>query len=461
MDRVTDMTKGKPIRLIFFFSLPLMFGGMFQQLYMIVDTMIVGRGVGIQALTALGAADWINWMVLWTIQGLTQGFSVLIAQEFGANHIAALRKTLAMIVKLCLLFGIFITAASLLAAKPLLLLLKTDPTIIGGSQTYLYVQFSGTLVIIAYNMASAVLRCLGDSRTPLLAIVIASVANIVLDLLFVLVFHWGIFGAAVATVIAQFFSFLFCVHAMRKLEILQMQPADWQNDRAVMRQLCRLGIPTALQNGIIAIGGFVVQYVLNGLGLIFVAGFTATNKIYGILESAAIAFGYAMTAYMGQNCGAGLVKRIDAGMRSVLMLCAGVSAVISVTMILFGRYVLQLFVSAREASAQAVLDVAYQYLFVMSCVLILLFLVHTFRSCLQGLGNPTIPMLSGFIELGVRICVALLLPRLIGASGIFFAEVAAWAGAVLLMVIYYYANIKAIKRGILCSQPRPAAKEKV
>ena len=448
MQRITDMTCGKPAQLIFFFSLPLMLGGVFQQLYMIVDTIIVGRGVGIHALASLGAADWINWMVLWAIHGFTHGFSVLIAQEFGAGRPDALRKVTAMIVKLCIVFGVLLTAASLFAVQPLLVLLHTENTVIGGARLYLYVQFSGTLVFIAYNIAAAILRCLGDSRTPLSAIIVASFVNIVLDLLFVLVFHWGIFGAAIATVFAQLCSFLFCMGAMRRLPLLHLQPEDWKNDRSVLMHLCRLGIPTALQNSIIAIGGLVVQFVLNGVGFVFVAGFTATNKLYGMLESTAIAFGYAMTAYMGQNRGAGLTARIDAGMHSVLLLSAGFSTVISVSMLLFGRNILRLFVSSSDANAHAVLEIAYRYLFIMSCLLFVLFLVHAYRSVLQGLGNTTVPMLSGLVEMVVRIGVALLLPRLIGENGIFFAEVAAWSGAASLMMIYYYVKIHDIKCSI-------------
>lgn len=448
MQRITDMTCGKPAQLIFFFSLPLMLGGVFQQLYMIVDTIIVGRGVGIHALASLGAADWINWMVLWAIHGFTHGFSVLIAQEFGAGRPGCAsqshchdRQTLHRIRGSS-------DRCKLVCRPASASLLHTENTVIGGARLYLYVQFSGTLVIIAYNMAAAILRCLGDSRTPLSAIIVASFVNIVLDLLFVLVFHWGIFGAAIATVFAQLCSFLFCMGAMRRLPLLHLQPEDWKNDRSVLMHLCRLGIPTALQNSIIAIGGLVVQFVLNGFGFVFVAGFTATNKLYGMLESTAIAFGYAMTAYMGQNRGAGLTARIDAGMHSVLLLSAGFSTVISVSMLLFGRNILRLFVSSSDANAHAVLEIAYRYLFIMSCLLFVLFLVHAYRSVLQGLGNTTVPMLSGLVEMVVRIGVALLLPRLIGENGIFFAEVAAWSGAASLMMIYYYVKIHDIKCSI-------------
>ncbi len=233
MVRVTDMTHGRPIRLILLFSLPLMLGSVFQQLYTIVDTIIIGRGVGMQALASIGAADWINWLVLWGLQGFTQGFAILAAQEFGAGAYDRLRRVLAMIVKLSCWFGIAVTITSLLLVRPLLTLLHTDPAVFGGAQTYLYVQFGGSLIIIAYNMAAAVLRCLGDSRTPLFAIIAASFANIarpaVCDGL-----GWGIFGASFATVLAQLIAFLLCLRSLWRLPFVQLTKADWKTDPAIL-----------------------------------------------------------------------------------------------------------------------------------------------------------------------------------------------------------------------------------
>lgn len=453
--RTRDMTAGKPLGLIFSFSLPLMLGSIFQQGYMIVDAMVVGRGVGVQALASLGASDWINWMFLWAIHGFTHGFSVLVAQAYGARAEKGLRKTVAMLTLLCIGLGLLLTILGLLAIDPLLLLLRTEASIIDGSRLYLRVLFVGTIAVFAYNMAAAILRSMGDSRTPLIAMVLAAVINIALDLLFVLVFHWGIFGAAFATVLAQAFSFVYCLCVMRRLPALALSREDWQLDRGLMRHLMRYGLPIAFQNSIIAIGGMVVQYVLNGFGFLFVAGFTATNKLYGVLESAAISFGYAMTAYMGQNQGARRVERIDAGLRAVVQLSIGFSVVISLAMILFGRNILGLFVSAREAGAEEVIGIAYQYLLIMSYLLLVLFLLHAYRSSLQGLGNVTVPMLSGIAELVMRIATALLLPRFMGADGIFFAEVAAWCGAAVCLMSYYHAKIGSIKHAILAAGGGP------
>lgn len=447
--RTKDMTSGSPIRLILLFSLPLMLGNVFQQGYTIIDSIIVGRGVGVQALAALGAADWINWLFLWAIHGFTNGLSVPIAQAFGAEDSDSLRKAVAMITLLCGGIGLFLTVAGLLSAAPLLHLMQTEDVLFAGAYRYLQVLFAGTFAVIAYNMAAAILRCMGDSRTPLLAMVAAACINIALDLLFVMVFEWGIFGAALATVLAQFVAFCYCLWVLRRL--LRIEKQDWAPDRVLLLRLLRLGIPPALQNGIIAVGGMVLQSVINGFGVAFVAGFTATNKLYGVLESTAISLGYAMVAYMGQNRGARRTDRIDKGMRSVLLLCVIFSSAIALTMIVFGHDLLRLFVSAKEQHAAEVIEIAYRYLFIMSCPLLLLFFVHVYRSALQGLGNMFAALLSGVLEMTMRIAAALLLPLVMGRDGIFYAEVAAWGSAGIYMMLYYYTHISEIKQNIVTS----------
>lgn len=426
-----------------------MLGGIFQQLYIVVDTIIVGQGVGMSALASLGASDWINWFVLWGIHGFTQGLSIIVAHTFGARDYARLRRSIAMIILLCVLFSILLTVCSLLAVTPLLRLMGTSPEIFRGAQHYLYVLFSGAPIVIAYNMAAAILRCLGDSRTPLVSLLVSSAVNIALDLVFVLVLQWGIIGAGIATIIAQLVSFLLCLSVLQHKKFLHLTRHDWKPDLSLLCYLCRLSIPAALQNSVIAVGGMVLQSVINSCGFLFVAGFTATNKLYGLLESTAIAFGYTMTTYMGQNMGARKTERIDRGLRSVLLLSLLFSSAIGVTMILCGRHILTLFLSTSAAHADQVLQIAYHYLFIMSCFLFLLFLIHVYRSSLQGLGNTIVPMLSGFSEMLMRILVAFLLPYLFGQEGLYYAEVCAWVGAVLPPLFYYHATIRRTKQRIM------------
>lgn len=443
--KLMDMTTGNPTKLIFRFSLPLMVGNIFQQCYTIVDAIIVGQGVGVDALAAVGASDWINWMLLWMMQGLAQGCGVLIAQYFGAKEMDSLRRTVTMSILLCGVSGVLLTAIGLAVARPMLMLLQTPEEILEEAFIYLFILFSGTLIVMAYNVLSSILRALGDGKTPLIAMGIAGGINILLDMLFVLVFHWGIAGAAIATIIAQFFSAVYCLLSIRRIPLLRFTKQDWRLDTALIVRLGKLGIPIALQNGIIAIGGMAVQYVLNTFGTLFIAGFTATNKMYGILECSAISFGYAMNTYMGQNMGARRLDRIRRGIRSVLGLSIGFSVVIGAVAIIFGRSLLALFISSTDVNHDQVLDIAYQYLFIMASLILVLYLLHAYRSSLQGLGNTKMPMVSGFIESVMRIGVALIGPLLLGEFGIFLCEPAAWTGAAVFLIIMYYCEVRKVE----------------
>lgn len=447
-ERTKDMTTGKPAGLLLSFALPLMAGSICQQLYTMVDTMVVGQVLGVEALAALGAADWLNWMVLGIVMGFTQGFSILISQRFGANDGDGLRRVTAMSTILSAIIAVVTTAASLLTAEPLLRLLNTPEEILPGSLSYLQIIFSGVTIVTAYNMMASILRALGDSRTPLYAMLVASVVNIGLDLLFVMVFHWGIPGAAAATVIAQGCSCVFCLWVLRRLTVLKMQKSDWKPDSVLIRRLFQLGLPMAFQNAVIAVGGLVVQYVINQFGMIFVAGFTATNKLYGLLELAATSFGFSMATFAGQNLGAKKYERIRLGMRSALKIAIATALVISVLMILFGKYVLLLFISGEPEEVAAVLEVAYTYLSIMCSVLFILYLLHLYRSALQGMGDTVIPMVSGIAELTMRISCALLLPIWLGQFGIYFAEIAAWTGAAVILAAFYYIRLHHLLHGI-------------
>ncbi len=442
------MTQGRPARLIISFALPLMLGNMFQQMYTMVDTMIVGKAVGVTALASLGASDWLNWLVIGLIQGLTQGFSIQISQRFGAEDWDGLNRSITGCLLLSGGIGVVLTAAALLAVEPVLLLLNTPADVLPGSLLYLRIMFSGTLVVMAYNALASVLRALGNSRTPLVAMVIASIVNIALDLLFVLGFHWGIAGAAAATVIAQVVSCLVCLWALRSLPIPRVERAHWRLSAALARRLLSLGAPLALQNTIIAVGGMVVQSVVNSFGVLFVAGYTATNKLYGLLEIAATSFGFSMATYTGQNLGAKKIDRIRSGIRSATWMAVAMALFITACMILFGKFILMLFISGDPAEQEQVLAIAYRYLFIMSTVLFVLYLLHIYRSSLQGMGDTIVPMISGFVEMLMRIGCAIFLPAFVGQDGVFLAEVVAWTGAAILLVSMFFVRLHRLEKGL-------------
>lgn len=444
--KVRDMTVGSPGKLIMLFAFPLMLGNIFQQLYTMVDTMVVGQVVGVEALAALGAVEWIMWLVLGIAQGMTQGFSILIAQYYGAKNWDGLKKAVAHSYILTAFLGIAVLVISQMGAYYLLEFLNTPSNIIGMSLAYLRIVFCGIPVIAAYNMFASALRAMGNSRSPLIAMIIAAAINVVLDIVFVAGFSWGVAGAAVATVTAQTFSAVYCFMSLRKIDVLQLKKVDFRRVPGLRGKLLKLGAPIVFQNMVIGVGGLVVQYVVNGYGFLFVAGFTATNKLYGILEMAAISYGYAIVTYVGQNYGANKTERIRKGVNSSAVIAFVTSAVISVIMILGGKRILALFISGSPQQTEQVLGIAYKYLFIMACFLWVLYFLYVYRSALQGLGNTLIPMLSGIVEFFMRIGVALILPLLIGENGIFYAETAAWTGAAVLLAFSYFWKMRHMEK---------------
>ena len=423
--KIQDMTSGSPGRLIILFAIPLMLGNICQQLYTMVDTMVVGQIAGVEALAALGAVDFLLWVVTGISTGLTQGFSIQLAQYYGAKDFENLRKSLAHSYRLTafIAVGVFILSQSFAAL--VLTGLHTPSNIIGMSLLYLRIIFCGIPATAAYNMFAAALRAMGNSKTPLTAMIIASVLNISLDILFVAGFGWGVAGAAIATVIAQSFSAVYCFLILRRIDIVHLSRADFMTAAGMNARLMKLGIPVVFQNIIIGVGGLVVQYVINGYGFLFVAGFTATNKLYGLLEMAAISYGYAIVTYVGQNLGAGRIDRIRKGVRSSMLLSLLTS----------------LFISGEPQQTQEVLAIAFKYLSIMAAMLWVLYFLYVYRSALQGLGDTLMPMVSGMAEFVMRISAALILPHFIGQDGIFFAEIAAWSGATVILCISYYVRM--------------------
>lgn len=441
MARIKEMTSGKPLPLMVAFALPLMLGNVFQQMYTVVDTAIVGKALGVDALAALGAVDWLNWMIIGMVQGLTQGFSIRMAKEFGARQYDMLRKTVASSVVLSVFAAMLLVAVGQLLCRPVLQLLQTPERILPMSLLYLRIIFAGIPVVTGYNLLSAMLRALGDGKTPLYAMIAASATNIVLDLVFVLVFHWGVAGAAAATLIGQLVSCIFCLVQLRKLEILRLKKSDFAENGKLSAKLLALGTPMALQNCIIAVGGIIIQMVVNGFGVIFIAGFTAANKLFGLLEMAGASYGFAVVTYVGQNLGAKKNERIKKGVNSAALLSLLTSIVIGALMLLGGKLILSCFISGTPEEYEGAMKVAYQYLATMSIALPALYFIHIYRSALQGMGDTVQPMISGILELFIRVSLVFILPALVGSVGVFLAEVAAWIGAAVMQMIVYYLRI--------------------
>ena len=448
MARTLNMTSGSPGKLLFSFALPLMFGNIFQQLYTIVDTAIVGRGVGMTALAALGTVDWLNWMMLGIAQGFTQGFCIRMSQRFGARDTEGLKQTLGNSVLLTAFVAILGTLISQLGLPLFLRLLQAPTSLIPSAILYSRIIMGGFAAVCFFNLCSATLRAVGDSKTPLIAMVIASVTNIVLDILAVFVLEWGIAGAAAATVFSQLLAGLLCAVKIAQTPELRFERRHLVLDLSMAKDLMAIGIPGAVKNTIIAVGGMFVQAVINSFdSMSFIAGFTATNKLYGLLEIAALSYGYAVTTYVGQNYGAGLFPRIRQGVRAANILALVSAVIMAAAMIVFGRPITMLFISREDmALAIAAGETAYRYLFCMSISLPVLYALYVFMSALQGMGNTVLPMYSGGVELVIRITMSLLVAHFGVQEGIYWAEVGAWYGGAVTQAIGYFVQMRKLSR---------------
>ncbi|MBQ0052797.1 MAG: MATE family efflux transporter [Treponema sp.] len=433
-ENTKNMTEGKTLPMLIKFALPLVAGNVFQLMYTFFDTAIVGKYLGVQALAALGAVEYLIWLLYGMVQGITQGFSIKMSQDFGAGDVKSLKQVVGNSVVLSIITSIFLLALGILTSKPILLLLHTPKEILPLSTLYINILFAGLPVIFAYNLLAGLLRSLGNSKTPLHAVIVSSIINIALDLIFVLVFKWGIAGAAIATLIAQIAASVFCFVKLAKIPQVQIARRDLHPSPSLCKKLYLLGLPLAVQGSIIAVGGMIVEFVVNSFGVTFIAAYVAVTKLYGLLDIAATSFGFALMTFVGQNHGAKLYGRIKSGTKSGMTLSLTCSIIIAVIMIVFGKTVLTLFVSKGDANGGQVMETAYSYLRLMSIFLPTLYLLWLTRSIIQGLGNTIIPMVSGIMEFVMRTGSALVLPIFIGSNGILYAEVLAWIGADLVLI---------------------------
>lgn len=438
MSNVKNMTTGKPLNLILSFAFPLIITNIGQQFYMIVDASILGRGVGVKALASVGAADWIYWLILWSVAGLTQGFATFVSRHFGNGDFRAMNKVIAHSSVLSVVIGLIFTLIGIICTKPLLNILNTPSDIMEGATVYLYTMICGTLVVTAYNMAASILRAFGNSKAPLTAMIIAAFTNIGLDILFVLVFKMEIFGAAIASVIAQGVSFIYCMFEIKKIECIEIRKDDFIIDFNMSKDLLFLGIPLAMQNISISLSGIVLQSTINLQGSIFVAGYTATNKLYGLLECSAISLGLAVNTFFSQNYGARKFVRVKKGVVTAVKISEIMAIVVSIVMLIGGKFLLKMFIDNTEVGGDDALNVAYLYLTVMLFFLVLLYPIHVYRNALLALGNSYWAMISGVAECVIRVVMAKFVISMVGIEALYFTEPAAWVGAFVFIVFPYY-----------------------
>ena len=440
------MTVGSPVKLILAFALPILAGNLLQQLYSLIDSLIIGRLLGVTALTAVSASGWLDWAVLSVPMGIAQGYSIQAAQYYGGKQIDLLKRTVAQSYRISLIVTVLLEAASQILLFPVLRWMNSPEETIFLTESYLRIIFAGIPVVMCLNVFSGFLHALGNSKTPLIALACSSAVNIGLDWLFVGPLHMGTDGGAYATVIAQFVSAFICLAAVLRIPDLRPQKRDFRRDAAITKRLMRLGIPIAFQNLIIALGALVLQSVVNAFGFVFMAGYNAASRLQGLVEISGSSLGSAAGTFTGQNMGAGDMKRVRLGLRRSAQIGFLLALLIGLAVVLLGKPVLSLFIRDEKELADQVLAFGYDYLRVLAAGLPMLYLLFVYRSTLQGLGDTFIPMLSGFMELAMRVSAAFLLPMAIGVWGVYLAEISAWIGAGLFLIAGCYHRLHEIGR---------------
>lgn len=441
---VREMTHGKPLPLILGFCVPMLVGNLFQQFYSMVDAIIVGKFIDVDALAAVGSTGSVSFLIIGFTSGITGGAGILPSQCFGAGNYSEMRKYIANAMYLCIITTVIVTSLALGFCYPLLKVMQTPDDIIGLAYDYIAVIFGGICVTMAYNLMASILRAMGDSRSPLYFLIVASIINIGLDLLFIIVLKAGVAGAGWATVISQGFSALLCFIYMKKnFEILSFEKGETAFSKERIFAIAKLGVPMGLQFSITAIGSILLQSAVNGLGKVTMAAVTAAGKMQSIMAAPMETLGITMATYAGQNLGAGEFRRIKKGMNCSF--AAGLTySVISIVLIWFlSEPLCLLFVDAKETQ---VIEQAVYFIRINSFFYPVLALLFIIRSSLQGLGYSFLPMLAGACELAARTAVALVLIAPFGFNAACFASPIAWAAATTLLIVVYVVKMKELKR---------------
>ncbi len=439
-----DMTKGKPSALIIRFIIPLIIGNVFQQLYNMADTIIVGQFVGVKALAAVGATGTIMFLILGFMQGLTTGFTVLSSQRYGAGDIEGLKRSVGISAVLSIASTIVMTLASVLGMDALLRLMRTPADIFEMSRTYIVIICLGMGCTVLYNLMASILRAVGNSRIPLYFLIVSAVTNIALDLAFILYFHMGVAGAAWATVISQGFSGLLCLlYVAKKVEVLKIGWRDLKPDLHLMWLEFSIGFPMAFQFSITAVGTIMVQAALNMLGSMAVAAYTAASKVEQLVTQPFVAMGMTMATYAGQNRGVNAYGRIREGERFSLLITAVYAVAIFAVIMLFKHALISLFVSENLAEIE---NYAKVYLFLCGIGFTMLGMIFIYRNILQGCGFALAPTMGGVVELACRAVVAIVAARRQSFTGVCMANISAWVFAALFLWLSYVFIFRGIVR---------------
>lgn len=433
---VKDMTVGNPTGLLLSFMLPMVIGNVFQQFYSMVDSIVVGQYVGADALAAIGATSSLNFLFFSLCGGMSNGIGIVISQQFGAGRDAGVKKAIANAAYIMLTVGIAMGLLGIILSRTVLRFLNTPENILDQATLYMQITCAGVLAVALYNCVSAILRAVGDSKTPLYFLIVASVLNIVLDLLFVRGFHMGVAGAAIATIIAQLISGIgSLLFALKTNPYFKIEKEHKKVDKDIIRQSARMGIPLAFQSSLIAISCVALQSVVNGFGSVVVAAFTATSRIEQLIQQPYNSLGMAVSTFAGQNIGAGKEDRVKKGYWTGWKIMAVFSLVMMPTMMFGGEWIMTLFVDEAEVirlGSQALKMTSWFYLFLGT--------IYVTRGMLNGVGDANFAFINGIIEVLGRICFAkpLTLIPVVGVWGVWLATAFTWCITGIVSMVRYF-----------------------
>lgn len=436
-----NMTEGKPFPIIFAYFIPVLCSSLFQQLYSIVDTIIVGKCIDDMALAAVGASGAITFFIFGFIMGLGSGMAVLMAQAYGAGNYEQLRKTITMGFISCGIVGVIVMLLSAMVVEPVLLALNTDLGIMDDALLYVLIIIWGIPLTLAYNCIGAILNALGDSRTPLVAVIISTIINIILDIVLIAVLGMGVEGAAIATLIAQCCSGVFCFLKVRKIPYVHLKKEDWKIDVGLILAQFRIGVPVAFMNSVTAVGCLLLQYFVNILGVNYTAAYSACSRITQLLIQPSTAVGMTIATYAGQNMGAHRIDRIKLGLKEASKITFTIVVISGAALILVPR-----FLAGIVLSDPAIIDISIDYLRICGFMVWSIGLLFLVRNALQGMGFTVVPMASGFLELAARVAVILILSNHLGFAAIAIAEVAAWFSAFVLNGVALWIKLKKLQK---------------
>ena len=436
---VKNMTEGKPFELILKFAIPMLIGNLFQQAYNVVDMVIVGKYVGPDALAAVGTTGTLLFFMIALIIGLCNGAGIVISQYFGSKNYEGLKKTVVSLGYIILLLTIFVSIIGNVGSLYFLRLLQVPEDIIMDSNAYIKICFSYIIGLTLYNGASSVLRSLGDSRTPLYALIVATITNIALDLIFVIYFHMGVKGVAYATVIAQILSSIVCIYQIvKQRKELYLTELKLKPDRQALFLIFKTGVPAALQSSLIALGSMSVQGLINSFGTVVMSAYAAVQKIDSVAIQVIVSLGTSLSVYTGQNIGSGNMKRIKQGLHQTLIMMTTASVTIAIVVLLYKKNLLSLFLDSTTSIES--IEVGMSYLTIIGIAYVIAGIMNSYLNLIRGAGDVNTSMVAGLAELSARILFAYILVKPLGITGVWLATPISWGCGCIIPVVRYYSG---------------------